>query len=69
MRDPRKDPQANDITTFSGGNATSIFYVTKRIGRLVYYLQTTNGTTEQHDTYLEDWIDGSQQDEVLHVAS
>jgi hypothetical protein len=68
-RDPRKDPQAGDITTFSGGNATSIFHVTKRIGRLVYYLQTTNGTTEQHDTYLENWIDGSQKDEVLHVAS
>ena len=67
-RDPRNDPQAGDITTFSGEGETSIYHVTKRDGRLVYYLQTTNGTTEQHDTYIQDWIDGSQEDEVLHVA-
>jgi predicted methyltransferase len=68
VRDPRKDPQAGDITTFSAEGATSIYHVTKRDGRLVHYLQTTNGTTEHLDTYIEDWIDGSQEDEVLHVA-
>jgi hypothetical protein len=68
VRDPRIDPQAGDITTFSAEGATSIYHVTKRDGRLVYYLQTTNGTTEQHDAYIEHWIDGSQDDEVLNVA-
>ena len=66
--DPRKDPRPGDITTCSGEGFTSIYHVTKRDERLLYYLQTTNGTTEQHDTYIEDWIDGSQEDEVLHVA-
>jgi hypothetical protein len=67
-RDPRKDPRPGDITTCSGEGFTSIYHVTKRDERLLYYLQTTNGTTEQYDTDIEDWIDGSQEDEVLHVA-
>lgn len=67
-RDPRKDPRPGDITTCSGEGFTSIYHVTKRDERLLYYLQTTNGTTEQHDTDIEDWIDGAQEDEVLHVA-
>jgi len=67
--DPRKDPQAGDITAYSSDDLTSIYRVAKRDGRVVYYTQTTNGKTSEHDTFVEDWIDGSENDEVLHVAT
>lgn len=68
QRDPRKDPQPGDITAYHSPGYTSIYKVLQREGRVVYYEQTTNGHTDYHDTFIEDWVSGSTDDEVLHVA-
>jgi hypothetical protein len=69
VRDPRKDPRPGDVTTYSEPGLTILYRVTRLQGRLVYFFETINGATTEHDTYVEDWIVGSETDEVLHVES
>lgn len=67
-RDPRKDPQAGDVTCYNEPGLMILYRVTRLQGRLVYFTETISGTTTECDTYVEDWVAGSETDEVLHVA-
>ena len=72
QRDPRVNPQPGDRTahTFQlrSGAHRYEYNITGRTGRLVLYDVTHDGETEPCDTYIEDWVAGSTDDEVLHVA-
>ena len=64
-RDPRKDPRVGDVVR----DGTGTFEVVHRkFGMVCYIFRDRNKFYGYQSSSIEDWIESSQENEVINVA-